>query len=102
MLTGPARKNGTAGSDRLLHSGASCIIRRSGSVPYVTVLRERTKVQQAEARFDVDSLTGRQVDVLDAVLRLLVEGGGALTMEAVARRASCSRRILPCGTGPSA
>lgn len=36
----------------------------------------------------------RQRDVLDAALRLLVEEGDALTMNAVARRASCSKETL--------
>ena len=39
-------------------------------------------------------LTARQQDVLDAALRLLVEEGDALTMTAVARRASCSKETL--------
>jgi len=38
--------------------------------------------------------TARQGEVLDAVLALLVEGGDALTMNAVARRASCSKETL--------
>ncbi len=38
--------------------------------------------------------TPRQRDVLDAVLRLLVEEGDHLTMAAVARRASCSKESL--------
>lgn len=38
--------------------------------------------------------TARQQDVLDAVLRLLVEDGDRLTMTAVARRASCSKETL--------
>ena len=41
-----------------------------------------------------DGLTERQKDVLDAVLHLLVEEGDALTMTAVARRASCSKETL--------
>lgn len=36
----------------------------------------------------------RQREVLDAVLELLVEGRDALTMTAVARRASCSKETL--------
>ena len=39
-------------------------------------------------------LTERQIGVLDAVLRLLVEKGDALTMTAVARAASCSKETL--------
>lgn len=38
--------------------------------------------------------TPRQGEVLDAVLALLVEGGDALTMTAVARRANCSKETL--------
>lgn len=41
-----------------------------------------------------DELTQRQADVLNAVLRLLVEEGDKLTMTAVARRASCSKETL--------
>jgi AcrR family transcriptional regulator len=41
-----------------------------------------------------EALTARQKDVLDAALRLLVEEGDALTMAAVARRASCSKETL--------
>lgn len=36
----------------------------------------------------------RRGEVLDAVLELLAEGGDALTMSAVARRASCSKETL--------
>ena len=39
-------------------------------------------------------ITQRQREVLDAVLSLLVESRGALTMSAVARRASCSKETL--------
>lgn len=38
--------------------------------------------------------TDRQQAVLDAVLALLVDGGDALTMSAVARRANCSKETL--------
>ena len=41
-----------------------------------------------------DELTERQEAVLDAVLTLMVEQGGDLTMTAVARRASCSKESL--------
>ena len=49
-----------------------------------------------QTAFDRDGevLTARQKDVLDAALRLLVEEGDALTMTAVARRASCSKETL--------
>lgn len=45
--------------------------------------------QQQEEGFST-----RQSEVLDAVLSLLVEGREALTMSAVARRASCSKETL--------
>jgi AcrR family transcriptional regulator len=48
----------------------------------------------AAERLDGEDPTERQKDVLDAVLRLLVEEGDALTMAAVARRASCSKETL--------
>lgn len=38
--------------------------------------------------------TARQGEVLDAVLALMVEGGDRVTMDAVARRASCSKETL--------
>lgn len=38
--------------------------------------------------------SARRGEVLDAVLELLAEGGDALTMSAVARRASCSKETL--------
>jgi AcrR family transcriptional regulator len=38
--------------------------------------------------------TARQGEVLDVVLELLAEGSDALTMSAVARRASCSKETL--------
>ncbi|MDQ0512667.1 TetR/AcrR family transcriptional regulator C-terminal domain-containing protein [Ancylobacter amanitiformis] len=41
-----------------------------------------------------EALTERQQAVLDAVLALMVEKGGDLTMTAVARRASCSKETL--------
>ena len=41
-----------------------------------------------------ETLTGRQQAVLDAVLALMVERGGDVTMTAVARRASCSKESL--------
>src|SRR5689334_16479665 len=41
-----------------------------------------------------DDPTARQQAVLDAVLGLMVEEGGQLTMTAVARRASCSKETL--------
>ena len=40
-----------------------------------------------------EELTARQKDVLDAVLELMVEEGGDLTMTAVARRAVEPARI---------
>ena len=53
-----------------------------------------TDVLQAVKEQDGEALTARQQDVLDAALRLLVEKGDALTMNAVARRASCSKETL--------
>ncbi|MEO4000085.1 TetR/AcrR family transcriptional regulator C-terminal domain-containing protein [Mesorhizobium sp. CAU 1732] len=41
-----------------------------------------------------DAPTPRQGEVLDVVLELLVEGRDALTMNAVAQRASCSKETL--------
>lgn len=49
------------------------------------------------AKFQIegdDALTERQKAVLDAALSLMVEEGDALTMTAVARRASCSKETL--------
>ena len=43
---------------------------------------------------DMDRLTERQRDVLDAALALLMEAGDQLTMTGVARRASCSKETL--------
>jgi AcrR family transcriptional regulator len=51
-------------------------------------------VLEAASGARVEELTARQKDVLDAALRLLVEEGDALTMAAVARRASCSKETL--------
>ncbi len=42
----------------------------------------------------IDTPSERQQAVLDAVLALMVEGRDALTMAAVARRASCSKETL--------
>ena len=54
-----------------------------------------TRVLQTAIDIDNgEALTARQKDVLDAVLRLLVEDGDALTMAAVAQRASCSKETL--------
>ena len=41
-----------------------------------------------------DNPSTRQEEVLDVVLDLLADGGDALTMSAVARRASCSKETL--------
>jgi AcrR family transcriptional regulator len=43
---------------------------------------------------EMDRLTARQRDVLDAALALLMEAGDGLTMTGVARRASCSKETL--------
>lgn len=53
-----------------------------------------SRPKTAEGRGVGDEPTQRQRDVLDAVLGLLVQGGDALTMTAVARRASCSKETL--------
>lgn len=46
------------------------------------------------AEGETEGLTDRQEAVLDAVLSLMVEEGDKLTMNAVARRASCSKETL--------
>ncbi|WP_421929625.1 TetR/AcrR family transcriptional regulator C-terminal domain-containing protein [Neoaquamicrobium sediminum] len=51
-------------------------------------------MQETSAIEHEETLTPRQGEVLDAVLALLVEGRDALTMTAVARRASCSKETL--------
>jgi len=51
-------------------------------------------VESAVAAAGEQDPTPRQGEVLDAVLALLVEGGDALTMTAVARRANCSKETL--------
>jgi len=51
-------------------------------------------VESAVAAAGEHDPTPRQGEVLDAVLALLVEGGDALTMTAVARRANCSKETL--------
>jgi AcrR family transcriptional regulator len=48
----------------------------------------------AESPSAGEDWTARQQAVLDAVLALMVERGGDLTMTAVARRASCSKETL--------
>ncbi|MGB3388514.1 MAG: TetR/AcrR family transcriptional regulator C-terminal domain-containing protein [Pseudaminobacter sp.] len=52
------------------------------------------RAQPAQGEEGGVDLTERQKDVLNAVLRLLVEEGDRLTMTAVARRASCSKETL--------
>jgi len=51
-------------------------------------------VQKAAEISGDGSPTARQKEVLDAVLDILAEGGEALTMSAVASRASCSKETL--------
>lgn len=51
-------------------------------------------LQAVSEMMEGEGPTARQQDVLDAVLRLLVEEGDRLTMTAVARRASCSKETL--------
>ena len=61
------------------------------TVTYGTDIREAMTV---EARAQEEGFSDRQGEVLDVVLSLLVEGKEALTMSAVARRASCSKETL--------
>ena len=49
---------------------------------------------QASATAEQDAPSARQQAVLDAVLGLMVEDGEQVTMDAVARRASCSKETL--------
>lgn len=51
-------------------------------------------LQDSIGNDDKSKLSPRQRAVLDAALRLLVEEGDHLTMNAVARRASCSKETL--------
>lgn len=51
-----------------------------------------TKIEAQAGETEV--LTPRQEAVLDAVLALMVEQGGELTVSAVARRANCSKETL--------
>jgi len=51
-------------------------------------------MMQASATAERDAPSVRQQAVLDAVLGLMVEDGEQLTMDAVARRASCSKETL--------
>jgi AcrR family transcriptional regulator len=62
----------------------------------VSSLERGVRVQKAAGRQTGAKAgpTERQREVLDAVLDLLAEGGEALTMSAVAQRASCSKETL--------
>ncbi len=51
-------------------------------------------MMQASATAEQDAPSARQQAVLDAVLGLMVEDGEQVTMDAVARRASCSKETL--------
>jgi AcrR family transcriptional regulator len=51
-------------------------------------------MMQVSATAEQDVPSARQQAVLDAVLGLMVEDGEQLTMDAVARRASCSKETL--------
>jgi len=51
-------------------------------------------MMQASATAEQEAPSARQQAVLDAVLGLMVEDGEQLTMDAVARRASCSKETL--------
>ena len=57
-------------------------------------MNERLLFQDGAFEAQDDTPTPRQGEVLDAVLALLVEGREAVTMNAVARRASCSKETL--------
>src|SRR5690554_7812818 len=54
----------------------------------------RTCTVAVTIKVNEETFTPRQQVVLTAALDLLVEGGDALTMTAVARRASCSKETL--------
>jgi AcrR family transcriptional regulator len=54
---------------------------------------EQIEVEQIP-HIAVDDLSERQREVLDVTLELLIENASALTMIAVARRASCSKETL--------
>jgi AcrR family transcriptional regulator len=51
-------------------------------------------MMQASATAEQEAPSARQQAVLDAVLGLMVEDGEQVTMDAVARRASCSKETL--------
>jgi AcrR family transcriptional regulator len=51
-------------------------------------------LQKTPSNGDTDALTPRQQAVLDAVLGLMVEQGGDLTVSDIARRANCSKETL--------
>lgn len=67
----------------------SCIISRT--VPYGTAGARRV---ENDLSSEQAALTARQEDVLEAALNLIVEEGDALTMTAIAQRASCSKETL--------
>lgn len=60
----------------------------------MAVAAEKAKASPRTAQSRDEVFTPRQQAVLTAALDLLVEGGDALTMTAVARRASCSKETL--------
>ncbi|RUP11491.1 MAG: TetR/AcrR family transcriptional regulator, partial [Methylobacterium sp.] len=51
-------------------------------------------MMQASTIAEREAPSARQQAVLDVVLGLMVEDGEQLTMDAVARRASCSKETL--------
>lgn len=74
-----------------MRAGEFCSNQSNRNVRYDFIGVGLNTTERMEAGEDV---TPRQGEVLDAVLALLVEGGDALTMNAVARRASCSKETL--------
>jgi AcrR family transcriptional regulator len=57
-------------------------------------MRATAEMRGAAGGSEADGPSPRQEEVLDAVLGLLAEGRDALTMSAVAQRASCSKETL--------
>lgn len=100
----PARRNRAAPKvgSRSLPSPLTCsdggTTHAAEAVPYGTVrctAKAKRDVSTTTPEANDESLpTERQIGVLDAVLRLLVEEGDRLTMTGVARAASCSKETL--------
>src|SRR5690606_27535707 len=78
-----------------LHSAKNCGIQPNRNVRYGHSFAGQGRTVHTEIKqHGEDEPTPRQGEVLDAVLALLVEGKDAVTMNAVARRASCSKETL--------